>query len=129
MVRTGFAILAIVLSCSGAYAADDGTIHVGSVVDAVPSIPCPNLEAFKKIQQLNNDVLENAGTIHRIKILRKFADGHCPERSRIDLLSDKPLKVYVVDDKTHGICVSRTTQNHCQWIDVKNASRHLTDKE
>jgi hypothetical protein len=129
MLRLFAALSAIFLSYSYAYASDDGAIRVGSMVDAVPSIPCPNLEDFKRIQQLNNDVLENVDTIHRIKIMREFADGHCPQRSRINFFSNKPLKVYVVDEGAHGICVSRTTAMDCQWIDIRNVSPHLTDGE
>jgi hypothetical protein len=127
MIRSVVTLLAIVLSCSGAYAADDETIRVGSMVEAVPSIPCPTLETLKHMQQLNEDVLESADRIPRVKIMLKFADEHCPQRSRINLFSNKPLNVYAVDDETHAICVSRTNEKDCQWIDVRNASPHLTD--
>jgi hypothetical protein len=129
MIRLLVAISMITVSFSDVYAADDEPIHVGAMVDAVPSIPCPNLETFKRIRQLNDDVLENADATHRIKVLREFANGHCPPRSRVDLFSNKPLKVYVVDNESHGICVSRTSEIDCQWIDVRNVSPHLTDKE
>ena len=129
MLRSFVMISVIISSCYGAYAADDETIRVGSMVDAVPSIPCPNLETFRRIRKLNEDVLENTDTIHRIKIMQEFADGHCPQGSRINLFSNKPLKVYVVDDESHGICVSRTTEKDCQWIDVRNVSPHVTDRE
>jgi hypothetical protein len=129
MFRLLAAISFIMVSCCGAYAADDESIRVGSMVDAVPSIPCSSLEAFKRIRQLNDDVLENIDRIHRIKIMQKFADGHCPQGSRINLFSNEPLKVYIVDDESHGICVSRTSEKNCQWIDVRNASPHLTDRE
>jgi hypothetical protein len=129
MIRSVLILLAIALSCCGAYAADDETIHVGSMVEAVPSIPCPTLETLKRIQRLNDDILESADRIPRVKIMQKFADEHCPQRSRINLFSNKPLKVYAVDNESHGICVSRTTEKDCQWIDVRNASSHLTDKE
>jgi hypothetical protein len=129
MMRPVLTLLAIALSCGGAYAVDNETIHVGSMVDALPSIPCPNLDSFKRIEQLNNDILENVDTIHRIRVMREFADGHCPQRSRINFFSNEPLKVYAVDDGTHGICVSRTTEKDCQWIGVRNVSPHLTDKE
>jgi hypothetical protein len=128
MVRWLLVISVVVLSSYGAYAANDEIIQVGSVVDAVPSIPCPNLGAFRRIRQLNDDVLEN-DTIQRIRIMRNFADEHCPQGSRINLFSNTPLKVYVVDDETHGICVSRTTENDCQWIDVRNVSLHSPDRE
>jgi hypothetical protein len=129
MVRSFAVISIIIYSCCGAYAADDEAIRVGSVVDAVPSIPCPNLETFKRIRQLNEDVLEGIDTIHRIKIMRNFAGEHCPQESRINLFSLEPLKVYVVDDESHGICVSRTSERDCQWIDIRNVSLHLTEKE
>jgi hypothetical protein len=129
MVRLLVGISFITVSCWGVYAADDESIHAGAMVDAVPSIPCPNLETFKRIRQLNDDVLENADTIHRIKILQEFANGHCPPESRVNLFSNKPLKVYVVDDESHGICVSRTSEKDCQWIDMRNVSPHLADKE
>ena len=129
MLRSLVAISFITVSCWVVHAADDQSIHVGAMVDAVPSIPCPNLETFKRIRQLNDDVLENADTIHRIKILREFANGHCPRGSRVDLFSNKPLKVYVVDDESHGICVSRTSEKDCQWIDMRNVWPHLADKE
>jgi hypothetical protein len=129
MVRLLMAISFITASCWGAHAADDESIHVGAMVDAVPSIPCPSLQTFKRIRQLNDDVLENGDTIHRIKILQEFANGHCPPGSRVNLFSNKPLKVYVIDDESHGICVSRTSEKDCQWIDMRNASPHLADKE
>jgi len=129
MIRSVLTLLAIGLSCYGAYATDDETIRVGSMVEAVPSIPCPTLETLKRIQQLNEDILESADRIPRIKIMQKFADEHCPQSSRINLFSNEPLKVYAVDNETHGICVSRTTEKDCQWIDVRNASPHLTDNE
>ena len=129
MLRLFATLSAVALFCCGAYAADDETIHVGSIVEAVPSIPCPTLEDLKRIQQLNTDILENADRIPRVKTMRKFADEHCPRRSRINLFSNKPLKVYAIDHETHGICVSRTSEKDCQWIDVRNASPHVTDKE
>lgn len=129
MVRLLVAISLITASCWGVYAADDESIHVGAMVDAVPSIPCPSLETFKRIRQLNDDVLEHGDTIHRIKILQEFANRHCPPGSRVNLFSNKPLKVYVIDDESHGICVSRTSEKDCQWIDMRNASPHLADKE
>jgi hypothetical protein len=129
MLRLFAALSVVALSCGGACAADDAAIHVGSVVEVVPSIPCPTLEALKLIQQLNDDILESADRIPRVKIMQKFADEHCPQRSRINLFSNEPLKVYAVDDETHGICVSRTNEKDCQWIDVRNASPHLPDKE
>ena len=129
MLQLFVVISVIIISCCGACAADDESIRVGSMVDAVPSIPCQSLEAFRRIRQLNDDVLENIDTIHRIRIMQKFADGHCPQGSRINLFSNEPLKVYVVDDESHGICVSRTSEKDCQWIDVRNASLHLTDRE
>jgi hypothetical protein len=129
MVRLLVAISFITASCWGVHAADDESIHVGAMVDAVPSIPCPSLQTFKRIRQLNDDVLENGDTIHRIKILQEFANGHCPPGSRVNLFSNKPLKVYVIDDESHGICVSRTSEKDCQWIDMRNASPHLADKE
>ena len=128
MIRSILPLLAIALSCYGAYA-DDETIHVGSVVEAVPSIPCPTLEALKRMQRLNDDILESPDRVPRVRIMQKFADEHCPQRSRINLFSNKPLKVYAVDDESHGICVSRTTEKDCQWIDVRNVSPRLTDKE
>jgi len=129
MLRLLAATSFVIVSCCVACAADDESIRVGSMVDAVPSIPCPSLEAFRRIRQLNDDVLENIDTIHRIKTMRKFADGHCPQGSRINLFSNEPLKVYIVDDESHGICVSRTSEKDCQWIDVRNASPHPIDKE
>jgi len=129
MIRSVLTLLAIGLSCYGAYATDDETIRVGSMVEAVPSIPCPTLETLNRIQQLNEDILENADRIPRIKIMQKFADEHCPKSSRINLFSNEPLKVYAVDNENHGICVSRTNEKDCQWIDVRNASPHLTDNE
>ena len=129
MLRLLVAISFVTVSCWVVHAADDQSIHVGAMVDTVPSIPCPNLETFKRIRQLNDDVLENEDTIHRIKVLQEFANGHCPPGSRVNLFSNKPLKVYVVDDESHGICVSRTSEKDCQWIDIRNVWPHLADKE